>query len=706
MTEYQYILTYKTASETLTVNPAGWDDIGINLARHETYHSLLRSFTLSLRFAKKTGGGADFIENAYNLEGIKADVQIVINQRDKSTNAFELFFSGTIDLKTRSNERNFVQVGVMDSMKMQKLISRDEINFDLFSTVSADNLSVPAFSEDKTIKLPPIDIVLNSNLTAQYTDPGTVIAEDGTWYINIKNPVYSTNGIGDRLNFNDSSTIYTNSTTENLSVKLKFSGNIHRWGTISPKAPLGSVYISFDVRVFDGSGVETDVVSLIHDIHSSTGDSSFDYNSFVSYNKTVEIEPNGYIYFDYNFHLFSCYSGAGYTEGTLSFEIVEYSPGEPESDCKVLFPHEAFARLVQLSTSEQDTLKLFYSEFFGKTDSEFTPYIETGEGSKDAIFTGYLARQYPNATLNLNFRSLFKTFDDIYNLGMGYDRVNDRFFIEPKKQFYKSSYLMFELGEVSDLKITPGLKKYFSKLTCGSEQDGDYQDYQGAYEFNVKREYSLSAPVKDELNIQAKYRTDSIGIELARRKQYFDNASIDTDFDKEIFIVRTDGTRPVLSLNIEGFPGVEMYYNTMLTPRQNCVRWGNVLRAALYKNSDPIKFVNAAKLISLIIDGINEFSDITQAEFDSALFIPEEYDFKSYVNSSILAILNNDPHGFIGFTYDNVRYEGYLQSIESENYNKDATYKLIAKEVSSDDYLLFEEGNEMLFEDGLNILSE
>lgn len=728
MMEYQYILSFNGSTETLTVNPAGWSDIGINFMRHEIYHSVLRSFTVSLRFARIQGGGSDFILSAYQAQGINANVLITINKRNKSTNQFELFHAGSLDMKTLSIDRDFVEIAIIDGMKVQKLISRDEIDYNLLSTTSTDGVQVAPFQNTKTISLTPIDIVLeaefNGNLNGYFAEAVPLTIEGEIGKITYNNSAITKNTIGERIEFvEDNPIIYTNSTQYETDLKIITNGilNLDVWFRVDEIIGYAQVLVQHGFFVFNENGDFIESFTLYANpltFHTDIGggDQHFIVNSFnYSDSKKLTVPINGYVEYCTRVDLLTIGPGMGdrkiyfytptATQTTAYTFLTEYSAGADETTTQCLFPHEAFTRLVQLTTSETDTTKLFSSEFFGRTDSEFQTYSDSGEGSLDAIFTGYMVRQFPNSSLTANLRELFKSFDAVYNIGMGFDKVNDRFYIEKKRSFFDSSYFMFDLGEVADFVITPYMGKYFSKLTGGYENEGSYEEYQGAYEFNVQREYSLPAPVKDERILRANYAFDSIGVELARRKPYYSFSSLDTKQDNRLFIIRTDGLKPVLNSSVTGFPGVEKYYNTMLTPRQNAIRNGSIIRPALYKSSNPIKYQTASKYIS-INTGIDDFTDIGQGELEAPLFIPELYTFKSYINSVILGILNTNPHGFIRFSYEGTIYEGFIDSIETGDYNKEATYKLIAKGIETGNVMIYENDIDILYENELNMLSE
>lgn len=683
--KYQYILSFDGESEILTINPAGWDNIGISLVRNKTYHSIPRSLTLSLRFANKNGGGYEFIKNAYAKSGIYANIEITINKRSSETNSYELLYSGKLDLNPGrfSISRNYIEVPIIDSQKVQRLFSRDEISYNLFSLVSTDGASITPFASEKSINLTPIDIILQGVYGCNCYVNGT--------YTNLisyfDNKVDIINQIGERITIDGEERFYTNSTQNDVILSINILGSL-LWNGEG-----FSANITQKIRHYD----ESNVLKNSYTIHSVHIETIFNVSKSINIDFLVDLAPNDFLILRTKLEGVSEILFNQKDDYTIS--VNEKSPGYPTTQTKCLFPHEAFTRLVQLTTSETNTDKLFYSEVMGSETSEFITYPNEGEISKDAIFSGLMCRQYPNSPLNVTLKELFKTFDAIYNLGFGYDQINDRFYIAPKSSFFVANRFMFALGEVDDLKITPLQDGYFGKVIAGYDNTVDYEDLQGAYEFNGKVEYSLPAPVKDELEIQSKYRADSVGIEITRKKQYKTNISEDTNNDNSVFIVKTDGVNPILSTNISGFVGCENYYNSAISPRSNAVRWGNVIKSALYKNSGNLNYQKSEKLFSLSIDGIDENSSVLQSEMGEPLIIPELYTFESYLTLEMVNILRENPHGFISFTYNGIGYEGYIDELQMSDNNKKANFKLIAKAPSELNNFIFFDSNDFYFFD-------
>jgi hypothetical protein len=100
-------------------------------------------------------------------------------------------------------------------------------------------------------------------------------------------------------------------------------------------------------------------------------------------------------------------------------------------------------------------------------------------------------------------------------------------------------------------------------------------------------------------------------------------------------------------------------------------------------------------------DSVSEFSDVPVSILnESALFRPELYNFKSFIDAEKIQILNTNPHGYITFTFNRVNYEGFLNNVQSGDYNYDATYELTAKEIDTNIPFEFENGDPFDLENG------
>lgn len=740
--------------ETLTKNPVGWNELGITFERNMTYQSVLRNFSLSLRFTKKPGAGGANIETVYYIDGISGSVEIEIYERNPQTNDYDIFYTGILDFNPDrfKNLKSWVEAGIIDSGKLQKFKAREEVNFDLNSEISADDIAITPFSNQPAdIIFKPIDIYLNLDCSGNYEDefffsqdsnppvnPPTEYGLPGTWYIpgseayiKLYADVIRINEWGDKFQSESgpdflerSLYIYVNETDSLSEITVKeftVTGNT----------------LKVAMREFSGLDAEQTIYELIADTYDED-DNIIVSRSFDTVIKQKSVPGNPEIdtivldWSDVTGTVYSVPAGgkmtiavkvttndqsnwdltsSHYVYGSMDVDLylVEKSLSIGQTAVECYYPFEAFTRLIQLMTSETDTAKLFESNYLGRNYGEFVGYAVYGPGASDVITTGWNLRGFPDKAFNVNLRNLFITFANVHGLGLGYDRTNDLFYIEPIGQFYDSGYFMFDLGEVASLEKSGYKEAFNSKVASGYNEKGDYEDFQGVNEFNLESEHVLPLPVKKTKAGRGLYNYDSIGMELARRYQYYLNASKDTKYDENIYIVKTGASFTIQGGDdLSGFDGIDQYYNLAYTPRENLIRNAGFYKSGLWNHELLIKFVKAAKDKNIEYTNqngylVNEFDDLSSDDLqDPALFIPEVYEFEAPFTPDMLAILNSNPHGYIRFSFDGRNYEGYLLTVESGYYNRKANYKLIAKEPTFGDNFIFEDDLNFVFEDENN----
>jgi hypothetical protein len=741
MKNFQYILTYNDLgySETLRHNPIGWNNLGLTFMRNEVYNSILRSFSLSLRFPRKSGAGGSEIEESYLLKGISASIDIEVKELDTATETYTTIYTGIIDFAPErfTRERDWIEAGIIDTGKLQKLKAREDIDYDLNSTTSTDDVAIDPFvSAPRDIIFRKIDIYLQ---VAGKLSGFSIIGTGGYFELSGDPPSTIESGLyvefqedltvqelGDRFGLNDvyeyaqrERKLYTNDLDEATTIIINSIGVATGWDGLRHTATGGTYEAYF--RLYLTSYDEDDNVLVEQvilekywlDVFESDVAFTMDVQAFTD---EISIPAGGYLEIYYAHEPTTIWVNAtAEVHGFHAIEIDfhEKTDGEPDTAVQCFLPHEAFTRLIQLITSETNTANLFYSEYLGRTDSEFTTYATNGAGAFDAIASGWNLRGFPDQAFNVNIKDLFESFGRIHALGMGYDRVNDRFYISPIEEFYDASYFMFDLGEVAELSIKPHKEIFHSKIDSGYDEKGEYENLQGVNEFNLSSEHSEVLPVKSTNPLRPVYNADSIGMELARRAQYYSSASEDTKYDDNIYIVHTDGSYTLVAAGATGFRGIEQYYNIALTPRENIIRNAGLIKSGLWLHDLKVKFVKAQKdkditYVNQNGNSVSEFDDLDGTDLvKSQLFIPEVYEFESKITPEIFTILNTNPHGYIRFSFNETEYEGFLLSVESGEYNgRKANYRLIAKTVTVGDNKVFEDEDNMVFEDGNNYVFE
>ena len=378
----------------------------------------------------------------------------------------------------------------------------------------------------------------------------------------------------------------------------------------------------------------------------------------------------------------------------VNLNITEISSA---SDSKAIICYrieDAFKAIFKLITSEENS---FYSEFYS-----------TGEGANDVITSGWNLREYPNRAMTISLKDLFQSCFALRNVGLGYDPINNRFYVEELSEFYKSDIIMYDLGEVDNLIIKPFKDAYFNEINAGSEEEGGYNELQGVNEINVQSFWATDQPVKSEINMRSVFNIDTIAIEILRRKTYQNYASEDTDFDDNKFYINTDGSTAIQGgTNLSGFAGIDDYYNITFTPRNCLLRKSGLIKPQYWKeDSFKIKFTKSKKDSNITYTNIagftkNELEDIESIELlGERLYNPRYYEFDAVFSSEFKAELDSDPHRLLIFSYLGTNYAGFVDELQVQDYDRKVKCKLIAYEATAGMQKLFEDGTEALFENG------
>ena len=766
----EFVLTYGALNETLTINPEGWSENGQSWQRDKIYHGVFQSYTVSsFRFALKPGGGGDFIKNAYDTDDIKANVIVTVSNRNPQTDDFDISYIGKLNFDPEKFfiERDYVEVGFVQNSNIQKFTNRDETELDITKVVSLDDVTMNSFvSQPVSIAFKPINIWRRADLEGNFDHLFYISVVDipeltaagiefhpASTYVDVKYYAENipVNEIGlanllctagplqaDRVVW-----IYENPHEDTYcyikfeSLEIIQNARLQFLDYSGPFDPYARVTVSAAILIVDSSEVTLATFPIFTKTIERTGadpwpyteDIDFNFDDILTYQTALQyfIPPGGKLAFFIEVEPYALFEGAAviFSSDTgsdvpasidFNFTIYEVTDGAIESNVNCFYPHEAFTRLFQLITSEEDT---FYSTFFGRSDSEFITYstLLSGEtGKLDAITSGWNLRQFSGKPLTINLRKLFEAFDSMYNLMLGYDSINERFYIERKSNAFDRESVLFDIGEIIDLKINPYNSAYFNEISGGCDTDGNYEEFQGVNEFISKIDFTCDQPVKETLKIRCPYNTDSIAMELARRMPYSNFASEDTDYDDKIFIVRTNSAEETVQggASVSGFAGIEDRYNIKLTARESLLRWADYIKCSYWKQGTfTIKFGRSSKVVDIIYENqfgevVSEFDDIESSEIEDVLklFNPRYYQFTGKFMPEYKTALELNPHGIILFTFDNESFAGFVDHIQTKDYDRQAEYKLIAydsfenteKWFMDDDTALFMDDDTHLFE--------
>ncbi len=711
MTQYKFILD----STELDIAPAGWDKLGITYIRNEFYWSVARSLVLNLRFPLKDGGGGLDILDAYDTDGIEASMTFEIKERNSQTNDYDTIFDGILDFNPErisiDYDNLFFEIGAIDGSKEQKFFTRDELELDINSLVSVDGDTMTDYGFTAEIEFKTINIYLNAYATGSVIDDITLNNGNQQEYLDPSITINS-NIIGTRVS--DTNPIYTNSTAFDTVVTLDMAGNYDIDYDNHPDIQQASAVMRLMVTVYNsgGTAIYTPTQYCAHTLSESgspfTG--SFDKGDASPYYEWT-VPPDGYIevklWFSRGWYLSNPDNDIDITFNITQLNIYEQSPGKEDTDVNGYAIHDALVRLIQLTTSEDTPANILLANPLGYLGNTNFVYSILGQYRDLFVVSGWNLRQYPDKPFNVSLRQLFKTIDALAFFGIGYDRINDRFYLDHKTAFFDDSTILFNLGDISGLTRKPAKEHYFNEISFGYNEDVEYEELQGANEFNVPCVHSLKLAVKEKKDLRTLINGDTVGMELARRQPYDEYPQTDTRYDEQIFIVHAGFTvfndpsiftyHGVNTTN--GFQGSNEYYNTKFTPRENLKRWSKYIGVPLWLSDKETKFVKTQKNIFIEINGESELTGLTASNIlGDPLFFPEIYEFKAPFTKEHIDAINANPHGIIQFSSNNIDFAGFILEIQGQGYDNMATYKLL-RSPSVDKNYLFEDETLFNFEE-------
>jgi len=319
-------------------------------------------------------------------------------------------------------------------------------------------------------------------------------------------------------------------------------------------------------------------------------------------------------------------AGAGWhyefkNNGSVDIDSRSYFPA---TITKAISPFDAINRIVSQITGKEDAFK---SNYLGYTEKG---YAVDGEGAFNMLLSGKLIRSFPviDAKISFSLSDLMSNFIKAFNLVawiendvLRLEKYNDAFDLNRIIKIEKHGNVSVNLIE----------KMHFSNIKYGYNNQS-YEESTGLDNTHglFERQTHIKS-TKNSLDLIVQYRTDSEGIELARRLDYVYHAKQDYRADNDIFIIQSKigfGTE-INSIEgseigtIEGVLSPNTAYNMGLTPRDIFKNWSNVISSGLYLYPQKkIKFVSGASNTALVVNGVAEKSDIEVASLTTPLFLP------------------------------------------------------------------------------------
>jgi len=215
-------------------------------------------------------------------------------------------------------------------------------------------------------------------------------------------------------------------------------------------------------------------------------------------------------------------------------DITTYEDFVSVSRC--IKPFDLFDRILSKITSKKG---LFKSSLFE----------EGGEYEYMVCDNGLFARGFPNEYENadgdlekIQFVTSFKDAFDSYNyiepLAWFTEFIGNKEYLRVEKATYtQQNFIGVDLGNVDKIETESSKIDFFSSIELGHEKSLEYEEINGLDESNGKSEFSTFIKKNiSKYSATCKYRTDAIGYELTRRKNFINFPKEDTKRDNDIWI--------------------------------------------------------------------------------------------------------------------------------------------------------------------------
>lgn len=750
MGELRWTLTYNGQSERLTKDPRGWENLILKHERDELYHAVFYFFSEELAFFCK-GAGKTFIDNAYNDKGSEAEVTIKLEYR--CGNGFSSLFPGRLNMK--SYHQDFIGKTLYTFVNVEKtgithlVRNREDTKVDLTSRVSLDGSLLNNYTDA------PYDLNLHSKviyLESKWDKDNTDTACT-TYSTSSTTAVWSVPEFfmrkGDIHTSNEVDFIFSNTTT--------IPGNFPIINTSGEE-----IYIlpdTFTVE-WDISGIFTDRsnVSLVGDNNCgegalqmflrTTGGApmilSLYYGQTLAQadadgssvqlavipawaaSTSIEIQPfsgSGLVQITLNTgdklwlvwgFVYNITTGGFIPDITRTWEYnasflkISIDSTAAPSTAKAIAIHEAWSRLSESITNQ--TNFAFYSEFFGRGNSQPLNYTSNGCGSFTSITNGLNIRGFEKP-IYFAIQSFFSACNVVWNLGLGIERINGQevIRIEEKNHFYNDTVIFQCLG-VSKATMRFDEMKVYNTIEIGYDK-WEIEVVNGLDEPMTEAQFALVdiKSIKNNLVQKSTYVAGMYAIELTRRKDSVRFPTEDYQYDNENFFIALNRTvdangNPSM-LNVaekdENFSNItnlyfpETAYNLRFQLRFLLARWMNMFTGGLtklapslikptYTEGNPdcttTSLTNCrSDAQGISVKNVQEFT-YPDANFDSEpLFLPEEYEFDYPVSYSQYVQLIQNPNGVVEWSDRGGTYQGYIKSMSYHLKHKMMHFVLIRK---------------------------
>lgn len=702
--------------------PIGWENDDKEYTRSD-YHGIFVSLSNNLTFV---GNAADYISMVKKTEGINAQLRLTKEERHPVTDHWVQSYYGYLDISTYLEEEGQIKLKFNSGGIEAILKSRESeiIEIDRGETIDG-KLMDPFTTVDLT--LPGRNIFLESvwDVAAMSYDQEIYVnSQDGNTrntsttipldLIKKSHEQANSTYIASAGNINNgvSTMMLINNIDRPRKFLIKIKGvtfncfttkNQTDWAYVSislVKFNNGTNYSIKERNTIWNAKADNKLPPIFGGNYGGTQILNYEWETQLLQNESLGIEilleadlkkgwgDERYANFYFRF-----------LEGNIS--IQEDSWFVP-SNIKAVKPFHLIDRLLHAYTNQKNILKSEILQSGKWKDLLLTHgfWIRGFSREKDAILPDEDKKFKP---LTTSFKDCLNSLDMIGNIGVGIERrgYQEKIIVEELSYFYNQNVTIVLPNPVKKVKRITDAEKYYSSVEIGFEKGGEYEEAMGLDEFNVKNTYTTAIrAVKNTYNKTSKYRSDSYGIEFARRKPFEVYPTEDTSYDQDVFFIDAKQT----SVNFYGVPeytvrkwdddfttqpqGIyspETAFNLRLSPFNSMLRHGWVINSGLtLYPMEKIKYGSSTGNSNLKTI-YAENGEIQNSNLQAARYVPEIIEFEHEVDMNISQLLTGSKiinqksipnvYGLIEFINENNEPEsGFLLSVKP---NEEGKWRLL-----------------------------
>lgn len=670
--------------------PKGWMKNVIKWIRNEKYHGLGRVLTTTYEFVKD---GADILRKVKYTEGIEGKCTFEIWKLNDSDWTYSLYFSGDIDFSKTNDGFVTFTANVLDNGKESKIKANENTDYEFIVNATTGN---PIIMTGLTL-----EGTYNYSSAGQNTGIKTLIlnvptVQEGDYPVaeNVGQSLAASLGTGtpfdaDIIGNTWSTGLYDAAkpliqANQDMSIEVSFNQvmrlvkNPTDTGTTKPfvRAVVinSSRVVTQAINIYGGATYP----SLTYPSIGTFNITAYGVTPYFSINKGDRVYISTYLSnttssIDHYLELDGNTSLS--TTTPINWQKVKARFTIPQTTCYGIRHCTMFD---ELTKKVLDTTALSsYSTYLRQTvqDQDNVPY-------HNFITCGDALRSFSDAKIRMKFTDFFQDASSRAAVGVG--MISDVLRLEKIETFYQKDYIIADLGEVSDMKISDALDIMANRIVAGQKEQ-DYDNLNGRDEFN--QSYKFKFPndrITNEIDMSSAFRFDMYGIEILR-SNLGQKKTTDSKSDNDTFVLSTNVftflstpyiglRRPLFSAAIpataSGLLYKETAFNVDLTTKRSLFRNGSRLAAMAHlRNGKKITFQTTDKNAELqcAFDGgrpnIIEKADINVNDLPAPYCLPIMFEFSAIVPRNIMALMASFAYGCFRFKYKGNLYKGFPMDV-------------------------------------------